>query len=404
MRKSKSFLARDRSYEDDYESRKFCSAWAAGALVVSSVMASDAAGDAADAQARGLESNAAASQAIADTQAKTAAEYLAFQKEQYADMKPLTEAVSQAQLDAMEQQAGIADANEARAAEYSAYEKETFRPLEESLVADAENFDTDAKREELARQGIADVSTAYEAQRKQALDTLSRYGVNPNSNRFAAMNMQLGQAEAADKAGAATNATTNAEQLAYTRKIDAASLGRGLAANASTAYGIATSAGNSSVNSGTAAINSAGSAASTLGSAYGQTSDMYSGASSSNRNAGAMYGAGLNYAAGQQATADSALSGLVGMGIKGAAGYASGGTAGMYKAFMADGGEVHEGKGRVKGIGGPVEDSVDAKLSVGEYVIPADTAEKIGIKRLDKLVAKTHTPAAVQRRTALKGA
>jgi hypothetical protein len=44
-------------------------------------------------------------------------------------------------------------------------------------------------------------------------------------------------------------------------------------------------------------------------------------------------------------------------------------------------------------------------LSDGEYVLPADTVQKIGKKKLDKLVAETHTPAAVQRkRKALKGA
>jgi hypothetical protein len=43
-------------------------------------------------------------------------------------------------------------------------------------------------------------------------------------------------------------------------------------------------------------------------------------------------------------------------------------------------------------------------LSNGEYVLPADTVKKIGVKKLDKVVKETHTPAAVQRkRKALKG-
>lgn len=70
-------------------------------------------------------------------------------------------------------------------------------------------------------------------------------------------------------------------------------------------------------------------------------------------------------------------------------------------SMFADGGEVHKGSGRVRGIGGPVDDMIDAKLSDGEYVLPADTVKHIGIKKLDKLVASTHTPAAVQRRQAI---
>jgi hypothetical protein len=43
-------------------------------------------------------------------------------------------------------------------------------------------------------------------------------------------------------------------------------------------------------------------------------------------------------------------------------------------------------------------------LSNGEYVLPTDTVKAIGKAKLDKLVAKTHTPAKVQRQRALKGA
>lgn len=381
-----------------------------GATVASSYMASQAAGEAADAQARGLSAQAASTEAAAKIQAETAKEYLQFQKDQYADMKPLAEAISSAQLDVMDQQMNIADANEKRASEYYDYEKDTFRPLEKSIVDDANSFDTDAKREELARRGIADVATAYEAQRKQALDTLSRYGINPNSNRFAAINAQLSMGEAADKAGAATNARTNAEQLAYSRKLDAASLGRNLASNSSTAYGIATSAGTSAVGSGNAALGTAQAPGAALSSAYGSFSNMMGNSANSSYGAGNLYGQGYKIAAGQQSAADAALSGLVGMGVKAGVGYAAGGGWGGAATALtgvkyADGGKVHRGAGAVRGPGGPVDDVIDAKLSAGEYVIPADTVKAIGVDKLNKLVAKTHTPAAEQRRrSALKGA
>jgi hypothetical protein len=415
MRKlHKSFLERDRDFDDEFQNRRFCNVAAAAVMVVGTYVAADQASSsaesAANAQAQGMSAQAASTAEAAKIQQQTAREYLDFQKQQYADMKPLAEAVSQAQLDTMKQQSTIAASNEARAQDYANYEKNTFRPLEQSLVDDANSYNTDAKQEELARKGMADVSQAYDAQRKQALDTLARYGVNPNSNRFAALNMQLAQGEAADKAGAATNARTNAEQLGYARKMDAASLGRNLASNSSTAYGIATSAGNSSVNSGSAALSTAGAPGAALGSAYGSFSSQMGNAANSYYGAGNLYGTGYKIAAGQQAAADSALSGLTNMGVRAAIGYGVTGTgAGAANGAMgakvfADGGKVHRGGGAVRGPGGPVDDVIDAKLSNGEYVLPADTVRAIGVNKLNKVVAKTHTPAAVQRRSALKGA
>lgn len=64
---------------------------------------------------------------------------------------------------------------------------------------------------------------------------------------------------------------------------------------------------------------------------------------------------------------------------------------------MANGGRVHQGGGPVRGPGGPVDDKVPAMLSNGEYVLPADTTAAIGKEKLDQIVDKTHTPAAVQR-------
>jgi hypothetical protein len=52
---------------------------------------------------------------------------------------------------------------------------------------------------------------------------------------------------------------------------------------------------------------------------------------------------------------------------------------------MADGGSV-------RGPGTGTSDSINAKLSDGEFVMPADTVRKIGVRRLQDLVDMTHTP------------
>lgn len=53
--------------------------------------------------------------------------------------------------------------------------------------------------------------------------------------------------------------------------------------------------------------------------------------------------------------------------------------------------------GMVKGPGTGISDSIPAKLSHGEYVLPADTVQAVGVDRLDALKNATHTPAAIQR-------
>jgi len=47
--------------------------------------------------------------------------------------------------------------------------------------------------------------------------------------------------------------------------------------------------------------------------------------------------------------------------------------------------------GKVTGPGTSRSDSIPARLSAGEYVLPADTAKKVGYGNLDALKARTHT-------------
>ena len=59
---------------------------------------------------------------------------------------------------------------------------------------------------------------------------------------------------------------------------------------------------------------------------------------------------------------------------------------------MKNGGKVKcAAGGKVTGPGTSRSDSIPARLSAGEYVLPADTAKKVGYGNLDALKAKTHT-------------
>ena len=46
--------------------------------------------------------------------------------------------------------------------------------------------------------------------------------------------------------------------------------------------------------------------------------------------------------------------------------------------------------GRVSGPGTARSDSIPARLSKGEYVLPADTVKKVGVQNLEQLRADTH--------------
>jgi hypothetical protein len=64
----------------------------------------------------------------------------------------------------------------------------------------------------------------------------------------------------------------------------------------------------------------------------------------------------------------------------------------------ADGRRVVEGPGKVHGPGTGISDSIPARLSDGEYVIPADVVKQLGVRHFDKLLEKYHMPAAEQKR------
>lgn len=339
----------------------------------------------------GMIAAAEASKEVGQMQKDVAMEYLNFSKEQYAAFKDDLKEIAAAQKKIMSDTAK-------RAEEYATYERETFRPLEKRLVSEAEDYNTAAKQEEMASQGMADVASAYQVQRQQALDTMAKYGINPNSARFAAINAQLGQGEAAARAGVATKSRIASEEMGRARLYDAAALGRGLASNATAAASTAASAG-------TSAGGSYMAPAEYMGKSYGQTGQMLGGASSSFGTAGNIYGQefsgrmqGYNAQMANQSDMFGALGGVAGMYLGGPGGAS---ISSMFK--KADGGTVKRlGRGgKVTGPGGPVDDKIPAMLSDGEYVIPADTVKAIGVKKLDKLVKATHTPAAVQRRRGL---
>tara|TARA_R100000278_G_scaffold3500_1_gene6258 strand:+ start:913 stop:1932 length:1020 start_codon:yes stop_codon:yes gene_type:complete len=179
---------------------------------------------------------AEASAEAARIQSELGREQLAFARDQYERTAPMLESIANQQMQAQAEQMD-------QARDYYNYQRDVFRPLERSIVQDAQDFNTEAYREQLASQAAADAGRAFGISQQQNQRAMAAMGINPNSGRFAGMQQAAGLQQAATRAAAMTGTRRQAEQMGYARQLDAAGLGRGLAGASLGAYGGATGAG-----------------------------------------------------------------------------------------------------------------------------------------------------------------
>lgn len=219
----------------------------------------------------------------AEEQARIAKDSLEFSKVVYAEQakqaaasNAIASRVANAQLASMR-------LNDAISKDYWDYQVNTFRPLEKQIVKEANEYDTPERREAEAAKAVADVGAQLDGERQAAQRNQMRMGVNPNSGNFQSMSNQLSLAAASAKGGAANKARNDVELQGYARKMDAASLGRNLAANQATSAGVALNAGNSAVSNASQMIANTGNAANTMFRGYGT-------AINANQSAGNLYG------------------------------------------------------------------------------------------------------------------
>lgn len=162
---------------------------------------------------------------------------MAFAQQQYADLAPTLRGIAETQQQAQQQQMS-------QAQDYYDYMRSTYRPVEQSLVKQAQNFNTDAYREQLASQAAADAGRAFAQTQAASQRAMAGMGVNPSSGRFASMQNQANLGLAAQRAAAMTGTRQQAQQMGYARMLDAAGLGRGLSGASTAAYQGAVGAGN----------------------------------------------------------------------------------------------------------------------------------------------------------------
>lgn len=161
---------------------------------------------------------AQAMQASAAMSYAQAQQQMAFAEKQFAQNTELAQkqqvSLDQLVADTRAQQAQI---EEQTAADRQRYET-TFRPLEDSLVRESEQYTPEqiaGRAESAAGRATADVAAQYAAARDAAMDRLESYGIDPSQTRAGALDLSARTQEAGAHVAAANMArdqTTALEQ------------------------------------------------------------------------------------------------------------------------------------------------------------------------------------------------
>lgn len=128
------------------------------------------------------------------------------------------------------------------AAEDRARWSDTFKPLQDSYIADAKSWDTPGRRQSASREAIADVRmqgrVADGSRTRQAM----AMGINPNSGRFLASQRDGANDMALAAVGAGNMARDRIEAQGEQKMANAINLGSGLGVNPATSMGLSNSA------------------------------------------------------------------------------------------------------------------------------------------------------------------
>ena len=244
---------------------------------------------------------AQASKESAEIMAGLGREQLDFSRQQYAEMAPLARRIADQQMASQDELMGMAREDRER---YMT----TFAPVEEGLVRRAQEFDTEAYREQLAGQAAADAARAFGATQAQTARGLGRMGVAPGSGAAMAQMNQNALGLASMRAGAMTGSRLQSEGEGMNRLYNAAALGRGLPGQTLGAYGGAVGAGSAGISTAMAPggqfMQGMGQGASTIGSGRQM---LQGGLGNILSTQGSMYAAGMNQS--------DPIMGLIGTGI-----------------------------------------------------------------------------------------
>lgn len=193
----------------------------------------------------------AAQNDLANQQLQMAREQMQWAREQYERDRGVSDRVVEQLLGTMESE------SQAAAADRERY-KTVFQPVEDRFVQTALNYDTPQRREADAARAIADVTQAFDANRRAAAAQLESYGIDPSTTRGQALDISMRTAQGAAAAGAANTARRMTEDRGIELVGQAVNLGRGYPAQIAAGYGTAQGAGSGAVSGQLATTGSGG--------------------------------------------------------------------------------------------------------------------------------------------------
>jgi hypothetical protein len=150
--------------------------------------------------------------------------------------------------------------------DYQKRMEEKFYPLQDKMIDQANEYNTEGNFESQASRALGDSNTATENARKMNAMQMEAYGINPASGAYANSNNAANVMGAANAATAATRAYSAAKELGWNMNAAAAGLGANLPGQINATTGVALGAGNSGLQAGQTGIGNA----MTLGNSYSQ--------------------------------------------------------------------------------------------------------------------------------------
>lgn len=319
-----------------------------------------------------------AESANAKLSAQIAQEQLDWAKQVYSDNKPITDQVVQGFLDTQNFNTKAAEDDRAR------YVSE-YQPLEDSLVNDANTYNSPAKRDlEMGRAQSA-VGQSFDTARLNSTRDLESYGINPSATRYGALDVGLRANEAAAKAAAGNQAGLATDATGRALRSEAINVGRGYPGQVAGTFGTANNAGSGAVNSENSTTQTASNSMGNPTSWMGESNQALQGWTSA-LNAG-FNNANTSFTSGQNSST----------GLGALAGFGMSAMSKMPFMFAADGGAIpdmdHPGPEGAVPVGmspsrGKAVDDVPTRLTVGEFVVPKDVTSWLGEQHMHKLIGK----------------
>ena len=260
--------------------------------------------------------------------------------------------------------------------------EQVFQPIEDALVQEFQEYDTPERREQEAAERIADVRTAYEAQRQNAEQRLEGFGIRPDQLRSQAIDLGVRAQEAAQGAFAANQGRESVEQMGRALRGEAINIGRGMPSQVAQSMGIVNQTAGG-------AMGNVNQTASTNAALYGNAFQAGGMGMQAGTNAAGIVNQGYSnqldhWGAGQAQTSGmwGGAAGLAGMALGGGFGSALGGA--LFGAPKHDGGPITQ----ADAPGVPPASDIPITAQEGEYVVPRDVVMRKGTEFFDKLLDK----------------